>query len=358
MKLVILGENGSVHVQKWIRALADLHDIELHVICFHRGIEYPDVQYHFLKEYTRNKLDYLLNVPRVRKYVQAIQPHVVHAHYATSYGLLGALSGAKAYMLTGWGADIFDSPKNPIMRTILRYSFSKADALSVLSEITLREMRKHTSKPVHLIPFGVDTEKFSPVKRVENSIIRVGTIRTLSEKYGLVYVIKGFAKASMSRPNLRLEIVGDGPQRSMLEELCAELRISNRVTFHGYINQNNDFERYKSLLDSFDIFCILSIIDSETFGVAAVEAESCGIPVIATRVGGLPEVVLSEKTGILVAPKNEEETADAIARLTDNLSLRNAMGQAGRAFVTEKYDWKKNVAMMKSVYDTLAGDHQ
>src|ERR1019366_4568223 len=126
-----------------------------------------------------------------------------------------------------------------------------------------------------------------------------------------------------------------------------------RVTFHGYVNQNTEYEKYISLLTNFDIFAILSIIDSETFGVAAVEASACEIPIVATSVGGLPEVIESEKTGILVPPKNVEETSKAVERLIIDKELRILMGKNGRKRVEENYNWKNNIIQMLDLYEKL-----
>ena len=229
-------------------------------------------------------------------------------------------------------------------------SFKKADAISVLSLITKVEMKKLTNKFVHLIPFGVDINKFSPQKSKSTEKIKIGTIRTLSEKYGVEYLIRAFAEVRKKHKNIQLEIVGDGPLRSFLENLTLELGIENNVTFYGYVNQNSSFEQYINILGSLDVFAILSILDSETFGVAAVEASACGIPVLATSVGGLPEVIDAEKTGIIVAPKNVEETAKALDRLISDENLRNEMGRNGRKKVEEHYNWKSNVEQMIHLY--------
>jgi len=351
MRLIILGENGSVHVQKWIIAIAAVADIELHVVTFKRGPEYPNVKYHYLKNFLGNKLDYLLNTFRFKKLIAEIKPDLVQAHYATSYGFLAAFSGFHPIIITGWGADIFDSPANPIMKSLLQYSFRKADGLSVLSEVTRKEIKKLTNKPVRLIPFGVDTDKFKPrQKRDSDAIIRIGTIRTLSEKYGLEFLLRAFAKAYKIHPEIRLEIVGDGPQKQMLIELSKTLNISDVITFHGYVNQNTEFEKYIQLLQSFDVFAILSILDSETFGVAAVEASACGIPVVATRVGGLPEVIDDEKTGVIVPPKDAVATADAFIRLIEDKTLREKLGSGGLAKVSSIYNWKLNIQQMVDFY--------
>lgn len=354
IRVVILGENGSVHIQKWIQAIKDYSEISLHVISFDRGPKYEGVSYHYLKQFTNSKLDYFINAPRVKKLIAKIQPNVVHAHYATSYGYLGANANFHPLIITGWGADIFDSPKSFLMRRILVESFKKADAITVLSKITKKEIHKLTSKEVELIPFGVDIFKFKNINLPKGHIIRIGTVRTLSEKYGIEYLIRAFANVSQRHNNVRLEIVGDGPLREFLESLTKELKIDNLVTFHGYINQNTEFERYINIMSNFDIFAILSILDSETFGVAAVEASSCGLPVIATNVGGLPEVIDDNITGILVPPKDVSSTAEAIETLVTNDELRLKMGLLGRKKVESEYYWRDNVDKMIELYKRIS----
>jgi glycosyltransferase involved in cell wall biosynthesis len=267
---------------------------------------------------------------------------------------MAAFSGFHPFILTGWGADIFDSPKNFFMNFILKYTFKKADEITVLSNITQKEISSLSNKKAHLIPFGVNLTKFSKINRTHFDTIRIGTIRTLEEKYGIEYLIRAFALIYDKNPNVHLDIIGDGPQREFLEQLANSLKVSERVQFHGYINQNIEFEKYIDLLQSFDIFTILSIIDSETFGVAAVEASACGIPIVATNVGGLPEVVDNEITGIIVPPKNAEQVAIALERLIVNKELRNEMGIKGREKVEMQYNWQNNVKQMINLYRKLS----
>lgn len=231
MKIVILGENGSVHVQKWIQGIAACAGVQLHVISFDRGVKFAGVTYHSLKKISGTKIDYLLNVFKVKAFLKKIKPDVLHAHYATSYGFLAAYSGFHPLIITGWGADIFDSPKNSLMKSMLVNSFKKADAISVLSEITRVEMKKMTNKFVHLIPFGVDINKFSPTNTKSDDIIRIGTIRTLSEKYGIEYLIRAFADVCKKHPRIQLEIIGNGPLRMFLKDLAIELGVEKKNHF-------------------------------------------------------------------------------------------------------------------------------
>jgi len=352
MRICYLGENGSVHNQKWIEALSKRGEIELHVVTFDRGMKFNNVRYHFLKRYLGNRFDYFLNIFRLKKILCSLQPDLLHAQYATSYGYMAARTGFHPCIVTGWGADIFDSPKQPMMRRIVNTALSHADAITVLSEITAREVRKLCGRDPLLIPFGVDTEKFKPGRK-DDGKIRIGTIRTLTRKYGVETLIRAFASVSERHPDVILDIVGDGELRQQLQQLTRDLGIDKKVNFHGFVSQQKDFDRYYSLLSQLDIFAILSVMDSETFGVAAVEASSCGIPVVATRVGGLPEVVQDGVTGILVGPEDVDETVAAMERLVADSNTRKSMGEAGRNFVLLHFDWKKSVDRMIELYNKL-----
>jgi glycosyltransferase involved in cell wall biosynthesis len=354
MKIVMLGENISVHIQKWIRAVAAHNNVDLHVITFNQGVQYADVKYHYMKKYTGTRLDFFLNAFKVKSYIREINPDLVHAHYATSYGFLGAFSGFRPYIITAWGADIFDSPDSSIMNKILHYSYKRTDAVAVNSLFSQKYLAQYTGKFVHEIPFGVDIKKFVPSPYKSNDKIRIGTIRTLSEKYGVEYLIRAFALVSEKHSNLQLDIVGDGPLKEFLQNLTVELAVSDKVVFYGYVNQNAEFDKYISLLSNFDVFAILSVLDSETFGVAAVEASACAIPVIATNVGGLPEVIDNESSGILVPSRDVAATAQALQRLVENEHLRLQMGKNGREKVGRKYDWEKNVQQMMDLYEQVS----
>ena len=115
MKILILGDNNSVHIQKWIKAVADYPEVVLDVITFDKGVKIEGVNYHFLKKITGTKLDYFLNVLRVRTFIKKIKPELVHAHYATSYGFLGMFSNFKPFVIfTSAGTLIFTIGKGLI----------------------------------------------------------------------------------------------------------------------------------------------------------------------------------------------------------------------------------------------------
>jgi len=156
--------------------------------------------------------------------------------------------------------------------------------------------------------------------------------------YGIDTVIKAFAlflQRIPSKDDVRLVIYGKGSKRQELEQLCETLRVDSKVDFKGYI-KNSDVP---AALNQMDLFCLGS--RSESFGVAAVEAMACQLPVIATDADGLKEVIENNVTGYIVSQDSPREMADAIERLYRNESLRKKLGENGRKRVEELYDWEK-----------------
>jgi glycosyltransferase involved in cell wall biosynthesis len=122
--------------------------------------------------------------------------------------------------------------------------------------------------------------------------------------------------------------------------------VTPRVQFVGAVAHAQVPEQ----LHSFDIFAAASRLDSESFGVAVIEASACGLPVVVTRAGGLPEVVRRGETGLVVERENPAALAEALQRLIDDPTLRARLGAAGRAHVQACYEWDTSVQTMIDVY--------
>lgn len=146
--------------------------------------------------------------------------------------------------------------------------------------------------------------------------------------------------------HLKLLIVGDGPQKGELEHFVDELQLTDVTTFTGNVLNNS----VCSYLHQMDIYVALSRLDSESFGVAILEASACELPVVVSNVGGLPEVVEDGKTGFVVPKENPTAAANALLELIENPSLRNQMGKEGRKMVIKDYEWSENVTRMENLY--------
>ena len=139
-------------------------------------------------------------------------------------------------------------------------------------------------------------------------------------------------------------VVGDGSQRSALEELARQLNIGGITNFAGYVAPRDLPEH----LWRMDVFVMPSHMES--FGVAAAEAQACGLPVVASQVGGLPECVVDGVTGYLVPPRSPDAIARRLADLMDDAVLREGMGAAARRHAEENLDASQMGERIEALY--------
>ena len=149
-------------------------------------------------------------------------------------------------------------------------------------------------------------------------------------------------------PDSELVIVGDGVMRRELEELSRKYEVKGHVKFVGFVDENLKPLYYKAA----DVFCLPSIITSESFGIVNLEAMACGVPVVASKIGGIPDVVKNGKTGILVPPRDPKALAEAIICLLQDENVRRKMGRNARK-KAENYSWKRIAEKYERVYEEL-----
>lgn len=356
-KIALLAGISSIHTTRWANTLADRgHD--LHLITQHRGGDMVSegVKVHYLP-FQGNK-GYFLNVLFFRKLLGKLKPDLLHAHYASGYGTLGRLCGFNPYVLSVWGSDVYDFPyESPFKMRLLQKNLQAADLIASTSHVMAKQIKKiyRGLSEIHVTPFGINTAIFKPSTSENNkSTITVGTVKTLSFKYGIDTLIKGFAAARNSliqydkrtASNMRLLIVGGGEDRVSLERLTESLNIANVTEFTGVVPH----ALVPKYLNKLDIYIAASRLDSESFGVAILEASACALPVIVTNTGGLPEVVEAGVTGEIVPRDDPDTLAKAIEKLALDKNLRKKMGRAGLQRVIDQYRWEDSVSIMENVY--------
>ncbi len=344
MKICFVAPADNYHTKKWCRWFAG-RGHEVHVVSFHRAVT-ENAELHFIdcgvgvRENDWKKLRYLLRASELRNILAEMKPDIVNVHYATSYGAAAALAGIKRYVLSVWGADVYDFPKkSPLHRLMLRFSLNKASYLFSTSKAMAVEAGKYTKKAFDITPFGVDTELFSPGKRIRAGDGRfiVGTVKTLSEKYGIDYLIKAAAIIHREYPDIPLElrIAGKGPCEKEYRDLAARLQVNGMITWLGFIPQEQAAEEWANM----DAAVIPSTLESESFGVSAVEAQSCGVPVVISDIPGLMEAASPGVTALVVPRKDERALAKALVWLYRNPEAGKRMGEEGRKYVLENYEW-------------------
>ena len=207
------------------------------------------------------------------------------------------------------------------------------------------------SKRIRLIHSGIDARRFQMPPSESNSsrdVPIVGTIAVLEERKGHRFLLEAAARLKEQGARVKYFLAGDGSLRAELEMLTESLDLIEEVKFFGFISDTPVF------LSNIDIFVLPSL--HEGLGVAALEAMAAGKAVVASQVGGLAELVVDSVTGVLVAPRDADGLAHAIARLIRDKSLARQMGLKGSERVREHFTLEQ-MAMKNEAYyyDLLEG---
>jgi L-malate glycosyltransferase len=359
MRVALLGPANSIHLQRWAAALvARGHAVS--VVSQHRverSLLPAQAHVHWLPH--EGQLGYVSNALALRRHLSAWRPDLLNVHYASGYGTTGALCGFKPALLSVWGSDVYDFPyesafKGWLLRKVLR----RATAIASTSYAMAAQVRRLTPERsnIAVTPFGVDLAQFS-VQPAPRRPLTIGIVKTLAPKYGVDLLLRAFAglcadaEVQSAQPACRLLIVGSGPQRDELVQLAAQLGVSERTQFVGAVAHSE----VPGWLHQLDIYAAPSRLDSESFGVAVIEAGACGLPVVVSDAGGLPEVVVDGETGLVVPRGNLPALQAALKRLVLDAALRERFGRQGRAHVEREYEWSRCVDRMERCYaDTIA----
>ncbi|MBQ1460143.1 MAG: glycosyltransferase [Oscillospiraceae bacterium] len=356
MKLAFVAPANSVHTVRWVNAMARRGlEVTLFSLACHparTGAIEPAVQICYLP--CSGMAGYYTAAPRLRSALRRGGFDVVNAHYASGYGTLARLAGARPLLLNVWGSDVYEFPyQGRIKHTILLRNLRYADRIASTSHAMADQVRLLLGEPdreIPVTPFGVNIGDYAGEESApREGPLTIGIVKSLAPVYAIDDLIRAFAIFT-GRPEhagARLLIYGDGPQRGELEELARTEGVADRVTFAGVI-PNTDVPR---ALREMDIFALTSL--QESFGVAAVEAMAAGLPVAATDVPGFREVIADGETGLIVPVRDPRAMAEALSKLADDPALRRTMGQAGRRRAAALFNWDSNVDAMLACYEGM-----
>lgn len=364
MKILLLANSASAHTQKWALGLAS-QGIDVGIFSLNpsemnwcKGVNNISVLYQpslsVNNKKVLTKLFYMRNVKKLKKVIVEFKPDIVHAHYATSYGMLGMLSKFKPFVVSVWGADVYDFPKKSFLhkKTFSRIVDSATQICST-SNCMKEEILLYTNKSIEVVPFGVDVDSLKKlvIPDLSKDEITIGTIKSLEPKYGIDYLIKAFALVVKQFPSrkLKLLIVGDGSYKAEYVNLVSSLGISTLVNFTGKVPH----AQVVDFLAKIDVFVSLSVLDSESFGVSLVEAMAASKPIIASDVAGFKEVLGEETNGIIVPRRNEKAAADAIGKLINDSNLAKNKGVNAQQRAVKLYNWQSNINQMITIYEKL-----
>ncbi len=207
------------------------------------------------------------------------------------------------------------------------------------------------------LPMGVDLTRYRFCERSmpDSGALRLLTVARLVEAKGLEYALRAVAIARQRWPSMTYTIAGDGPRRGHLEALALELGLARSVEFLGEVTQ----DEVRSLYQRAHVFVLPSIVsasgDEEGQALVLCEAQACGLPVVATSIGGIPETVVPGRSALLVRQRDPEAMAAALVELAGRSDDWPSMGRAGRRHVEQRFDLEKLNDRLVEVYQQVIG---
>ncbi len=286
---------------------------------------------------------------------------VLHVHYAVPHAVSAWLAremlpaSRTRIVTTLHGTDITILGRDPSYREVIRFGLQKSDAVISVSswlEAQTREVFAYDG-PIHVVPNFVDPRRFRPreddrARRElaaddETLLLHTSNFRPLKRAIDTVDVLERLG----AERRVVLMLVGDGPDLQHVRDQACRRGLAGRVRMLGEIP---DAEHITAVAD-----VALFPSESESFGLAALEAMSCAVPVVASRVGGLPEVVVEGVTGYLRAVGDTAGMAEAVGRLVDDVPLRRQLGAASAQRAREVFSLQAAVARHESIYEELLG---
>lgn len=365
MRILFLADADSSHTRKWAVGLHE-RGIEVAIFSLRKSqsgwhFAYPAIRIYDKEAFSNpmftkgslSKLSYLKSSAAVKKAIEDFKPTILHAHYATSYGLLGVRSKFHPLIISVWGSDVFEFPdKSFLHRMMVANNLKRADAVFSTSNVMKEQVLKLVDRPVTVTPFGIDITTYSrkpevPLFDSETKVI--GTIKTLEKHYGIDVLINSFALVKKKYSGkLKLVICGSGTQEQELKLLAAQSGYNDDIVFTGAISQ----EEVPQYMNRFDVFANLS--RQESFGVAVLEAMSCEVPVVVSSAPGLAEISANGDCAVMVPIDDVYASAEAMLKCIADGNYADGLRSKGRQRVVQHYNWRNNLTDIIAKYTTIS----
>jgi len=294
----------------------------------------------------------LFGMISARKFAKNNDFDLIHVHFPFPLALFGIAMkrlSKKPLVMTCHGSEVNMAKKNPVFRRIFKWMLGYADSVTVNSTFMKNELSKIIpAKEIKIIPMGSGIGEISEksVEKEQKTKMNLLFVGRLIEWKGAKYLID--AVKILDPEKFELHIAGDGPERENLEKIAPQ-----NVIFHGYQTGKNLEELYQNA----DIFILPSIVDdagyTEGLGTVLLEAANFSIPVIGTNVGGIPDIIKDEETGLLVPQKDPEAISDAVKKLAGNPGLCATLVGNAKKHIEKSFSWETITEKFFRIYVSL-----
>lgn len=294
---------------------------------------------------------------------------VIQSHWLIPGGLIGAVCKkvyGKKHISTELAAGLAALEILPLKKVILNFIIKNSDKLTVLSSYIQEKLlclagSKVLKDKIVIIPLGIDMIKYKPDNnklllrkkynvKSKNVILFIGRI---VEKKGVQYLIKAMPDILHEYPDTDLIICGDGPLKTEFENLSKKMGLENYIRFVGYVSDENIKIEYLSLSD---ILVVPSILtrnkDTEGLGVVILEGLATGTAVIASDVGGIPDIIKDGENGFLVKPENSDDISQKVIKIFSDDELKRKFKENGLRTIQEKFSWSIVINSLRDIYNS------
>ncbi len=284
---------------------------------------------------------------------------IIHSHWPFPHGLMGwaAWLGSPRpkpkLVLQFHGAELLLARHNRIIRLLLDLLLRTADGVVCNSRFTAGLVRDIRPTPSDIIAFGSPLEN-DPQPLPDNSVKEILTVGRIIERKGLEYLLRALPRI-LSQVPVRLYVVGGGEKHleERLRAMAREFGLEDAVVFTGKISEADLKERYRRC----DVYCHPAIIDSrgdtEGLGVVLLEALHYGRPVVASNVGGIPDVVRDGETGLLTRDKDPNDLAEKLLAVLTNPALARKLAEGGAKHARETFGWDTILSHWNRFYSRM-----
>lgn len=375
MKICHLANAASIHTQRWVRYFADKgYDVYLiSVRPFENNEDIPNVSLFLLQrirpqiKVVSYALDLLINVVQIRKILRKVKPDLLHAHYVTSFGFLGALSGFHPLILSAWGSDILVAPKiSRISKIRAKFALGKANLTLTTSQYLKEYLHTEFKLPEHnirAIPWGTDLRIFHKGYETEVKELRVKlgvddsnfvllSPRHLRDHYRIEYIVQAMPYILARYPNVILILlkgaVEDKGYESQMNNLVKELGVAKNIRL---IHKELKPKEMAALYNVSD--ALISIPKSDQFSSCIQEGMACGVIPIVGNLEVYNQYLTNGKNALFVNPQDPKEIAQRIIYCIEHPELKEKFYEINRKIIEEKEDWNKNAPKMEELYTSL-----
>ena len=287
----------------------------------------------------------------IRSLVRRERYDVIHVHWPVPHALFGvAAQGASGapMVTTYYGAELRLAARSALFTRVLRMGAARSARNVAISRHTAADLARLTGVVADVIPYSVAFTPHLDSTRHDDESFTVLFVGRLVERKGVAVLLEAWARAGL--PNARLIVVGDGPDRAMLEARAASLGVTSTVEFRGRVSDSELAAAYSAA----DLFVLPAVLDSrgdtEGLGVVLLEAMAARVPVLASAAGGISDIVVDGESGLLVPPGDVEALAGALQRLAGDAGLRARLAAGGAARVRDQFSWDAIADRWAAVY--------